>query len=224
MVIDWGEISGREKRIAKRALRKHKSSGTYKNLYKQLKKSDNRYVIKADNNTNSTTGASFDGNWSTTLEGPDGESLTIQNPATANDFAADEKGGTITLNFGIVDVLDKKDQASVLGDFAVEEVVHAAQYDNANGGSNAAPANEEFEAKAIVGQIKSESRRGMWTTAVDQIAHDFGTNAFKTGIINANEYQKSLKRWHTDPRLKPYYSKRRRNNVMPSLLNRLIKR
>jgi RHS repeat-associated protein len=55
MEIDWGQLEGKEKRIAKRALRKHNSSGTYKNLYKQLKKSDNRYVIKASHDENTTT-------------------------------------------------------------------------------------------------------------------------------------------------------------------------
>src|SRR5690606_38262018 len=116
----------------RRALRKHESSDTYKNLYQQLKKSDNRYLMKATYDENTTTGASFTGNFNTTLEGPDGDKVNFQNPDTKDDFAPDERGGNITFNFAIVDGLKNKDQSSILGDFAVEEVVHAAQYDDLN--------------------------------------------------------------------------------------------
>jgi len=62
MEIDWGQLEGKEKRIAKRAFKKHNSSRTYKNLYKQLKKSDNRYLIKASYDYDTNRGGSFSGN------------------------------------------------------------------------------------------------------------------------------------------------------------------
>lgn len=220
MEIDWGDLKGKEKRIFKRALKKHKSSETYKNLYNQLKKSDTRYLMKADNKPTSMEGGSFEANWSATLEGPDGDKLIIQNSVTEDHFAVGEKGGMITLNFGLVDVFDTKEQSSILGDFVVEEVVHAVQYDDGDAGT--AKANKEFEAKAIVGQIKSESKREMLTTEVDKIAHDVGTNAFKTGRIT--NYHHRLKEWHTDPRLSPLYKMRKRNDASPQLLQRLINR
>ncbi len=223
MEIDWSEISGKEKRVAKRALRKHNNSGTYKNLYKQLKKSENRYVIKSSYDENTTTGASFEGNFSTTLEGPDGDKVTFQNPGTEGDFGSDEKGGVITLNFSMVDGLENKDQASILGDFAVEEVVHAAQYDNLNqDGAIGLPgtANTEFEAKAIVGQIQFESKRPLWTSTDDGIANTFGVNAFKTGSTTG--YQNALKKWHNNLKPSSAYKKRRITNAAPTLLKRLV--
>ncbi|UII35045.1 hypothetical protein LVD17_14640 [Fulvivirga ulvae] len=223
MEIDWGGISGREKRVAKRALRRHNSSSTYKNLYKQLKKSDNRYVIKATNEK-SNTGASFEGNFSSIIDGPDGETTNFQNPATADDFATGEKGGVINLNFGgIMEGESKKTQAEFLGDFAVEEVVHAAQYDDLNRSNETNPlpgtANTEFEAKAIVGQIKSESKKSLYTSTADKSANAFGVNAFRTGSTAG--YGAALKTWHTNPSLSPAYQIRRRTNADPSLLIRL---
>ena len=227
MEIDWSQVSGREKRLIRRALRRHNSSSTYKSLYKQLKKSDNRYLIKSTYDENTLTGASFDGNSSSTFEGPDGESSTLQTPATEDDFGENEKGGTISFNMATVDVLDKKDQVSLLGSFAAEEVVHAAQYDDANQQDNSAglpgTANTEFEAKAIVGQIQSESRRDLWTSGVDKTANNFGVRSFNAGSVNIKNYQTQLKKWHTDPNLGRTYSARRRTSQMPSLLMKLVK-
>jgi RHS repeat-associated protein len=226
MEIDWGQLEWKEKRIAKRALRKHNSSGTYKNLYKQLKKSDNRYVIKASHDENTTTGGSFEGNFSTTIEDPDGgEGVVLQNPATEDDFAPDEKGGVLTLNYSIVDGLNTKEQVSILGDFAVEEVVHAAQYDDLNQTTaNGLPgtANTEFEAKAIVGQIQSESRKSLWTSTADKSANSFGMNAFRTG--SAKGYQNALNTWHKNLPSSSAYKRRRITNATPTLLIRLINR
>ena len=221
MEIDWSELSGKERRTARRALRKHESSGTYKNLYKQLKKSDNRYVIRSRNDENSRTGASFEGNFSTTVDDPDGgEGFTMQNSATEGSFAPDEAGGVITLNFGISD--DPND----LGDFAVEEVVHAAQYDNLNQGGGEleglpATANTEFEAKAIVGQIKSETRRPLWTSVNDRSANNFGVNAFRTSSTEG--YKNALNQWHNNLPTSSPYKGRRITNTRPSLLKKLIR-
>lgn len=216
--IDWGDLSGKEKRTIKRAMKKHNSSGTYKNLHKQLKKSDNRYLVKTEN-TNSTTGAKFEGNstW---------ESMEGDKHSTNDDFGADEKGGSITFNLGIVDGLKSKDQSSILGDFAVEEVVHAAQYDDQNQEDNSAglagTANTEFEAKAIVGQVQHESKKDLWTSQADKSANSYGVQAFKSGSTNG--YKNALNNWHKNLPAGSNYKKKRVTNAKPKLLQRLISR
>lgn len=82
--------------------------------------------------------------------------------------------------------------------------------------------NTEFEAKTIVGQIKSEPRKGLWTTSVDEIANNVGVSWFRSGKVNVSEYQIRLSQWHNDPRLSSYYSRRTRTNATPNLLMRLV--
>lgn len=226
MEFDWSQLQGRDKRIAKRALRRHKSSGTYKNLYKQLKKSDNRYVVKADRSGGDL--GNFYGNQSSELEGFDGETISIQTAQTEDDFGINEGGGIISLNFDINEGLSTKEQVENIGDVAVEEVIHAAQYDDANQGSNEAglpaTANTEFEAKAIVGKVKAESRRSLFTPKVDDIAHKYGLKGFDSGKISVTEYQRSLKQWRNDPRQSGSYSRMKIRDTRPKLLQRLIKK
>lgn len=222
MQIDWGDLEGKEKRIAKRALRKHNSSDTYRSLYRQLKKSENRYLIKASDDSGIIAGGTFAGNFSTTSSSPYGD-LVMQNFNTENDFEPTEKGGIISLNFSLVENLD--DKASILGDFAVEEVVHAVQYDDLNQGDFSGlpgTADTEFEAKAIVGKIQVESNRRLKTNTYDRSANVFGVEAFKSGNING--YQGALNLWHNSlPTGNPYRS-RRVAGTTPKLLQKLIKK
>lgn len=179
-------------------------------------------------------GGSFDGNFTAEIPGiPDEEtgeiteSQKLQNSATKDDFEKDEKGGVITLNFGLVKgfSFSTDAQADILGDLAVEEVIHAVQYDDLvskDDVSSELPgtANTEFEAKTIVGQIQNESRKELTTTSVDKTANQFGVRAFQTGSTTG--YFDTLRQWHSTPR--NAYRSRRVTNVAPSLLERLIKK
>ncbi len=226
--VDWSNISGKEKRVAKRALRRHKSSGQYKNLYKQLKKSDGRYVVNRKDGMG-TNGGQFEGNnklnYDAEVDSESGEVISEAFSVSTLDgfgFGDGEKGGNINLNFEMVEGLKTKDQVEILSDFAVEEVVHAAQYDD--NGNLPGTANTEFEAKAIVGQIASESRRSIWTAEVDKTAHSIGLKSFRRGSVNLSNYNSSLNKWHSDPRLSGNYKARRRTNATPQMLIRLVKR
>jgi len=227
--IDWSQVSREDKRAIKRGLREHNSSSTYKNLYKELKRSENRYVIKADHDESSMTGGSFEANTTTKIETENEatgktESFDMQNPATAGLFKADEKGGVLTVNMA----LTGKDP-SAIADLMVEEVVHAAQYENSVGSNPNATtaqglpgtANTEFEAKAIVGQIQSESKRPLWTSGADAGANAFGRQAFQSRSVNG--YFDALKQWHTNPALNSAYRGRSRTDAQPTLLIKLIK-
>ena len=227
MEIDWSKIHGKDKRMAKKALRKHNSSGTYKSLYKQLKKSDSRYVIKVDNKL---PNAKFDGNKSYTETDID-ESGTFkrQNIDTSDDFSIDENGGIITLGTALFDGLDfsTKEVANKVGDLAVEEVVHAAQYDEAvsksgtnDTGSFNASGNNEGEAKAIVGQIAYESMRSLWTNGNDKGINAFGVQAFQQRSTNG--FYQALSKWHSNPNLARQYKIMSINRGTPTLLLRLV--
>lgn len=223
--IEWGEnVTREERRMIKKALRQHASSSTYKNLYKELKKTDNRYIVKTYRNDDldhgGKVGASFEGNYthytSNEMESGRTEVIPNQNAATKDDFAEDEKGGIISLNTYWVDMSSKKD----IADYIVEELVHASQYEHAaknNGDTSGGTANTEFEAKAIVGQIKSESRRKMSLDPGDAPAHAFGQQAFKSKSING--WENALRTWHGSSG----YSNRPITNRKPELLKKLIK-
>ena len=228
MEIDLSGLDKKDRRIVKKALRQHKSSGTYKNLYKQIKKSDSRYVVNLDRSGEmGLKGGTFDGNFSFNTGGdtdPDTgetlEGLDIQNAKIEDEFAPNEKGGIITLN---ADLLG--DDPADLSHLLVEEVVHAAQYDDANKGQDnptglLATADVEFEAKAIVGQIASESRNRLVTTRVDKLANGIGTLLFRTGKINNSHYSSTLSKWHSHPD-NPYRTRPIRNSV-PTLLITMI--
>jgi hypothetical protein len=225
MEIDLSEIMDRkERRAVRQALREHKSSGTYKNLYKELKKSDNRYVVRTENNAKSYAGASFEANTNmkTEMENETGGTSTfeMQNPNTADSFKPDEKGGVLTINTAWVDMESPNKIAGAL----VEEVVHAAQYENSVGKNENATtarglpgtANTEFEAKTIVGQIQQESSRPLWTSRADAGANAFGRQAFQTKSING--YFGALSQWHRGA-----YQERRETTAQPTLLLKLIK-
>jgi uncharacterized protein RhaS with RHS repeats len=227
--IDWSGVSRQDKRVIKRGLREHNSSSTYRNLYRELKKSDIRYKIVAEHDEGtmdrSPSSASFDANTSTKVETENestGEkgSYEIQNPATKDHFKPGEKGGVLTINLALTG-----NAPSAIADLAVEEVVHAAQYDNTvkTGGAMQGRANTEFEAKAIVGQIQSESRNKipLWSNSNDNGANAFGVQAFQTRSING--YFEALKQWHTNPRLDRIYQNALRTDTQPSLLLKLIK-
>ena len=227
MEIDWSQVSKEEKRAIKRGLKEHNSSSTYRNMYRELKRSDNRYVIKAE--YNETSGASFQANTNskiTTENESTGQTETydFQNPATKDYFGKDEKGGVLTVNMG----LTGKDP-SAIADLMVEEVVHASQYENSVGNNKAvtneqglpATANTEFEAKSIVGQIQRESNRPLWSAGADKVANDFGRQAFQSGSTNG--YFGALQQWHSNPSLNPVYRARPITGAQPSLLQKLIK-
>lgn len=229
MEIDWSEVSGKEKRAIKRALREHNSSSTYRNLYRELKKSDNRYVIKADHNENSMTGGSFEANTNTKIkvesEGTGStDTYDYQNPATKEYFGKDEKGGVLTVNMALTG-----NDPSAIADLMVEEIVHAAQYENTVGKDKGktneqglpGTANTEFEAKAIVGQIKSESNKPLWTSPADAGANAFGRQAFQAKSTDG--YSSALTQWHNNPALNALYRNKPVTGAQPSLLQRLIK-
>jgi len=81
-------------------------------------------------------------------------------------------------------------------------------------------ANIEFEAKAIIGIIKTQTKKGMWTPRADKVAHKFGQNAMEQG--NVSGYYKALKRWHTLPNQNKLYKRRTRGNSLPILLQKII--
>ncbi len=140
----------------------------------------------------------------------------------AYDFDEGEKGGIIALNFSKADAfkgeLSKKENANDLASLAVEEVVHAVQYDKGMYGNG--KANIEFEAKSIVGQIQAESRKDLYTTSWDKSANAYGVAAFASG--NAGGYQGALKSWHSQPNLPADYKIMQRTQSPPSLLLQLI--
>jgi hypothetical protein len=225
--IDLSHIEDRkERRAVRQSLKEHKSSSTYKSLYKELKRSDNRYVVKTVNDNE--TAASFEANTvtRTQIESETGSitSLEFQNPATAGLFKSDEKGGVLTVNIGLTG-----NDPSAIADLLVEEVVHASQYENSVGKNKGATteqglpgtANTEFEAKTIVGQIQSESKRPLWTNSNDSGANAFGVQAFQTKSVNG--YFDALKQWHSNPNLSSSYRGRRTTDAQPALLLRLIK-
>jgi RHS repeat-associated protein len=235
MWIDWSHLNRDERKVFRQALKKHESSGTYKNLYQELKKSDNKYVLKATYDEGSA-GGSFDGNKTITMDGPPDEltgateSLTVQT-GDPSLFKQGEMGGVISLNFGLVEDgnFSRREKGKILGDLVVEEVIHAAQYERTvntagnNNSSNFQPsANTEFEAKAIVGQVQKESRRSLYTAGHDKIANAYGVQAFQNRNISG--YHDTLRQWHSQPNLPSYYKRGSTSNSMPGLLLHLIKR
>ncbi|MGD1843157.1 MAG: RHS repeat domain-containing protein, partial [Thermonemataceae bacterium] len=236
MEIIWGEnVNKDEKKQIKSSIRQLKKSKEFRKVWRQVRKSENKYVIKTG--AIKTEGV-FEGNTRTVMsskskELPDGTVLktpemTMQSMFTSTDFAPEQKGGTITLNKAFTEFEYDGVEADRNGILA-EEIVHAAQYDNSmegveNFSNNLDPdGNVEFESKAIVGQIqKAVGVQNLHTEATDAIAIRFGVNAFSKGGVNMKDYARSLEAWKKQAN-SIYRDAATNGNVPPKLLMKLIK-
>ncbi len=227
MKIDWSGVNKEEKRMIKKAIRRLKSSDTFKATYKQIKKSDVVYTFTNKTMRKGDLG-DFNGTKTTitpamTEEGDNGEIITAVEESKNEETPA----GTIGVNFNLFDANSKDDVDNVMGPLA-EEIVHAGQYDDivkANGNlvSNfPAPGNREFEAKAIVGQIQLETNNLFQRYGGDKTAASFGQKAFQQK--SSIGYFGALQKWHTDPKTDSWYRNKHIDNSTPSYLNKLINR
>jgi hypothetical protein len=229
--FDYSNLSGKNKRLAKRAIKSHaRTSQLYRGIYRELRRSKNRYVVldesdgvaKFEGNFNSTNPSEIDPSTGEVLPG-----LEI-NSIAQKYLKKDEKGGLISLNFELAGMLNKVDRNKSLSSWAVEEVVHAAQYQNINSTEepNGDPqdANREFEAKAIVGQIQSESPT-LITAGEDSLPNGFGRTSFLTGSVNLENYKNLVNQWKSqfiNNENKWGYGNLKTTNENPGLLIKLV--
>lgn len=228
MEIDWSGISDKDdKKRMRKMLKKHKSSGTYKNLYKQLKKSDARYKMVAfrDPSIEKAVSGKFIGNNKASFSDGDGGTDVIQTFETMMEgFGQDEAGGIIALNLDLLGSGNGYDD--VVADGAVEEIVHAAQYDDAynENGSNefsaGAAGNLEAESKAIVGIIANESKTKMYIPKSERGLANFGLKSRSTG--NVNGFYNSMKQWQNNKGTPSTYRSLPTNKAVPTLLLKII--
>jgi RHS repeat-associated protein len=226
MEIDWSGIKDKgDKKRMKRMLKKHKSSSTYKNLYKQLKKTDGRYKMVAFRDSETKVGGSFIGNNKDSFSDGDGGTDVMQTIETMMEgFEENEVGGIIQLNLDLLGLGETMDD--VVGDAAVEEVIHAVQYDDAAsqaGGNefNSAPkGNLEAEAKAIVGIVKQQSSAEMYIPSAERGLARFGRNAMSSRSTNG--FHSSMRKWQNHKDLPIEYGGLPTSSATPSLLLRII--
>ena len=241
--FDFSFLSASQQKYVIMALKKHTSSGVYKNLYEQINNSPNRYIMRVAPTL--VGAAEFVGNVRMMddgeIEEPEeeggepviGEPLDGRPIILTDFFKPDVKGGLITIDpeiFDYADDLTTDEKVSNAAGFLVEELIHAVQYENVvnqlgnNQTSFTAPnGNVEFEAKAIVGQVYSEttSKKGFYVHFLDVLfAHPEGREAFKTGKIGENYYI-NLQKWADHE--KNQYPDTRNDRSEPSLLKENIK-
>lgn len=185
--LDYSKL-GKPERKEFRALFKElrRSSETGKAVAKFLKsKKSGRIVLRAGPKTSGY--ASFTSNWQISSPETDTEGNETgrtkydrTHPETEPDFSnASETGGALNVDFQ--GLKDSREPSAF--DSFVEEAAHAALFGTAakENGSNIdvdlPKGNDEFSAKAIVGQIEKEYRP-ITNYSNDAIARAFGVQAF----------------------------------------------
>jgi len=206
-----------------------KGSGqTGKAIVKFLKSKDAGRVVVKGNKEEGALGT-FTSNSRSTIPkfGPDGNEISgekevrINHPEISNDFSdATEIGGVLNIDLkGINEIRENP------FDTFVEEATHAALFGaeaTANGSNlnvDLPGGNDEFTAKAIVGQIENESGRKISAYSNDSKARAFGVQAFRSKSA-AGFYPAALS-WQKDQT--GIYRRRRLTDKVPSFLKQLLK-
>lgn len=213
-------------KLMKEAFLYFATSALYAKLAKQLETSKYPYVFKRG--ADGSQGGEFVGNFFNILKAPPELELEPRIVPVDEIGGSINKGGRFLMNLSTVSKkwnFTHNERVTILASFVVEEVVHAAQYDDhvkAYGnyfGDKPNPTNIEFEAKAIVGIMKFEEPKLEMMTS-DKIAGDYGKQASLHGSIRLNEYYPESKRWHVQSSYHRYPTPS--VQVFPHLLVRLL--
>nr|NQU92114.1 hypothetical protein [Bacteroidota bacterium] len=224
MRIEWGDMSKKDKKLIRKSIRQWKKSSTYRNVWKQLKRSDYTYKINSGT-TPGGSAATFMGSYDKLMLGMPDEETGI--PDAGFIDPGGNPGGSITFDLNPVQSSNKKmfsksEQTAYLSNPALEEIIHAGQYDyyvHQKGQldtDNPAKGNVEFEAKTISGIVKSE--RGVpLSLGSESIPQEFGQ-----GLLNntatLNRYFNTADRWKSHPQTSSIYKRKRIQQIDPKYL------
>ena len=220
MEIDWGNMSRKEIRYAKSALRQNIGSKTYREMMRTLRKSD--YVYTVNNSTIALALGDFLGNYGHRIEIPSEDG----NSSGFIEILSGRPGGRIGINFDMVSTdLSKDNFNEYMGTAMLEEFIHAAQYDyyvhqfGQIDGTNAM-FNNEFEAKVIVGMIQGQINKNFSVQSIDITPNNYGRNSNEKFSINS--YFSTMNKWRLENN-NPYRNKFMNSNNPNLLMNYLRK-
>ncbi len=190
MELDWSQLKGKENKEKREQFRKafrelKKSGETGKAIVKTLKsKKTGKITLAAENSFKPGT---FDGN------------KQMSNPFADELVGTTDIEGTINLNLDMLNTFGINPT-----DALVEEAVHAANYlteVDAKGNNldiDLKRGNDEFSAKAVVGQVEKEMGRKITQFTKDDIPRNWGRNAFSSKSTSG--FYKSMKKWQKEKR------------------------
>jgi hypothetical protein len=212
MTLDWSALRGKEnkenRKQFKEAFRELKDSGkTGRTIVKFLKsKESGRIQLTA--NAEGIRPGSFDANLN--LDGKGAGGLP--------GFDKDEIGGILNMNFELTNLITENPV-----DVLVEEAAHAALnsaecVENGSNSKGLASGNNEFTAKAIVGQIEKEIGRNIPDFGKDRTARMYGRQAFSSG--STNDFFQNIFQWRSQQISS--YKNSRIDERIPVLLKKLI--
>lgn len=214
--IKWSsDMTEKEIRYIKAALRRNLGSKVYRNMMRKLKKSENVYTVTNKTLFDDDLG-SFDGRYNMSL------SLSSEAEDDPFDFSIPTGTNEIGINFGLANsnFMSKREWGNNMATAVLEEFVHAAQYDfyiNKYGKSMSkqpAIVNTEFEAKALVGLIQGQAGGKFLVQKGDMIPNVYGKNISSS----LNSYISTLDNWRSDPYTHIRYRNKSVSNHLPGLL------
>lgn len=227
--LDYSQLSKEDKKTFKQMFRELRKSGeTGKAIVKFLKSKDSGRIVLTANDDSSNPGT-FTSNSRKSLYNYDSESGDRLGKSSETERVhletsdlfknPNEVGGILNVNLPTLKAIKDNPYSAF-----VEEAVHAAifGFEAKKSGSNLdihLPAgNDEFTAKAIVGQIEKESKREIVDYSNDKPARVYGVQAFQNRSTDG--FYENLVNWQSQQ--SGTYKRRYSDQTIPSLFKKLV--